>query len=214
MANSHLTGAGRSVARSLDSKDNPESQILMSSVLVFKSLHVVRHVDYILIKVLPKQDPKTQSPHGASDHASISWRPSPHFGAECHEHPAHVPTTCLFQRWGNRGLGQESDLPKTTEQRNHGGPGGSLNCPRRSPAWGLLATPPPALPALLTCLRQVGLPEGLCWAPVDALCSSCSWDWSLGKREGCWEPGPRPRGPPRPSLNLPPPRVGLGSWPS
>lgn len=42
--------------------------------------------------------------------------------------------------------------------------------------------------SLLTSLLQAGLPAGLCWAPVDALCNSCSSDWSLRKRGGCWKP--------------------------
>lgn len=41
---------------------------------------------------------------------------------------------------------------------------------------------------LLTSLRQAGLPAGLCWAPVDALCNSCSCDWSLRERGGCSKP--------------------------
>lgn len=54
----------------------------------------------------------------------------------------------------------------------------------------LLATPPPPHPFQpLTSLRQAGLPAGLCWAPVDALCNSCSCDWSLRERGSRWKPG-------------------------
>lgn len=77
----------------------------------------------------------------------------------------------------------------------------------------LAASPPhPLAPQPLTCLRQVGLPEGLCWAPVDALCNSCSWDWSLRKRGAAGSQDPR--------LNATPPPLGrflgvdLGTWPS
>lgn len=42
----------------MDFKDNPESQILSKVILVFKDPYVVRHVDYILIEALPKQNPK------------------------------------------------------------------------------------------------------------------------------------------------------------
>lgn len=131
-------------------------------------------------------DPMSPPPHGLPSplirtitetrHQHILWCLFPGFSRDPVDPPSHLSQcglTSSFQRRGPGGADKDDGSPKNKEVEDRAS---------RRHSQSPVATPPPRLLLFLTCLRQVGRPEGLCWAPVDALCNSCSWDWSLEER--------------------------------